>query len=130
MESRFPVLLSALLLVCGSFSWSSSAGPAGPLSGWLSSIGVSAAVGDGSGSVSLVSCSGDSCSVTLGGSGARAHVLGTTIGLTGTDGDRATLRVEDRDVSCTVGRTTPVGGLQLTCTEVADGRVAFTVTRG
>ncbi|MGY1738988.1 hypothetical protein [Geodermatophilus sp. SYSU D00684] len=130
MDSRLPVLLSALLLVCAPFTWSSSAGPAGPLSGWLSSIGVSAAAGGGSGSVSLVSCSGDSCSVTLGGSGARAHVLGTTIRIIDVDGDRATLRVGDQDLPCTAGRTTSAGGLRLTCTEVADGRVAITVTRG
>ncbi|WP_448639885.1 hypothetical protein [Geodermatophilus sp. URMC 63] len=130
MDSRPPVLLSALLLVCASFSGTGPAGPAGPLSGFLDSLGVSAAVGGGSGSVSLVSCSGDSCTVTLGGSGARAHVLGTTIDFVSIDGDRAVLRVGDQDVTCTAGQSTTVGALALACTEVAGDRVVFTVTRG
>ena len=129
MDSRPPVLLSALLLVCASFSGSGPAGPADALSGFLDSLGVSAAVGGGSGSVSLVSCSGDSCTVTLGGS-ARAQVLGTTIGLTSIDGDRAVLRVGDQDVPCTAGQSTTAGALRLACTEVAGDRVTFTVTRG
>ena len=132
MESRFSVLLSALLVVCASFSWSSSTRAAGALSGLLDAPGVSASVagGPGPGSLSLVSCSGDSCSVTLGGSDARTHVLGRTIRLIETDGDRATLRVGDQDVTCTAGQTTSAGGLRLACQEVTDDRVTFTVDRG
>src|SRR3712207_9379537 len=70
--------------------------------------------------VSLASGSGNSCSVTLGGSGARAHVLGTTFGLAAIDGDRATLRVDGRDVTCDLGRSVSVGELRLTCTAAAE----------
>jgi hypothetical protein len=86
--------------------------------------------GSGSGSVSLVSCSGDSCSVTLGGSGSRAHVLGTTFGLATIDGNRATLRVDGRDVTCDLGLSVPVGALRVTCTAATDDTVTFTVVRG
>jgi hypothetical protein len=68
--------------------------------------------------------------VTLGGSGSRAHVLATTIGLTGIDGDQVTLRVADRDVTCTQGQSVSVGSLLLTCTAVTDDTVTFTVARG
>jgi hypothetical protein len=68
--------------------------------------------------------------VTLGGTGSRAHVLGTTIGLTVIDGDRATLLVEDRDVTCTPGQDASVGAVRLTCTAVTDESVTFTVVRG
>ncbi len=85
--------------------------------------------GSGSGSVSLVSCSGDSCSVTLGGSGSRAHVLGTTFALAAVDGDGATLRVDGREVTCDLGRSVSVGALRLTCTAVTDDTVTFTVVR-
>ena len=104
--------------------------------GW---VGVSAgavsasaagASSSGAGSVSLVSCSGNSCSVTLGGSGSRAHVLGTTFALAAVDGDRATLRVDGRDVTCDLGRGVSVGGLRLTCTAATDDSVTFTVVRG
>ncbi|WP_141242975.1 hypothetical protein [Geodermatophilus obscurus] len=80
--------------------------------------------------MSLVSCSGDVCSVTLGGRGSRAHVLGTTFGLAAVDGNRVTLRVDDRDVTCDLGRTVAVGALRLTCTSATDDTVAFTVARG
>ena len=119
-----PALLLTLILGCASsFRWSRSAS-ATSLSG-----AVSTSVSSGSGSVSLVSCSGDSCSVTLGGSDSRAHILATTIGLTGIDGDRVTLRVEDQDVTCTQGQSVPVGSLLLTCTAVTDDTVTFTVAR-
>ena len=96
----------------------------------VSSGAVSASAAGASGSVSLVSCSGNSCSVTLGGSGSRAHVLGTTFGLAAIDGDRATLRVDGRDVTCDLGRSVPVGALRLTCTAATDDTVTFTVVRG
>ena len=96
----------------------------------VSSGAASASAAGGSGSVSLVSCSGNSCSVTLGGSGSRAHVLGTTFSLAAIDGDRATLRVDGRDVTCELGRSVPVGALRLTCTAATDDTVTFTVVRG
>ncbi len=96
----------------------------------VSSGAVSASAAGGAGSVTLVSCSGDSCSVTLGGSGSRVHVLGTTFRLAAIDGDRATLRVDGRDVTCDLGRSVPVGALRLTCTAATDDTVTFTVVRG
>jgi hypothetical protein len=121
-----PTLLLTLLLGCAtSFSWSRSARATSLLSG-----AVNMSVASGSGSVSLVSCSRDSCSVTLGGSDSRAHVLATTIGLRCIDGDQVTLRVEDQDVTCTQGQSLPVGSLLLTCTAVTDDTVTFTVARG
>jgi hypothetical protein len=121
-----PTLLLTLLLGCAtSFSWSRSARATSLLSG-----AVNMSVASGSGSVSLVSCSRDSCSVTLGGSDSRAHVLATTIGLRCIDGDQVTLRVEDQDVTCTQGQSVPVGSLLLTCTAVTDDTVTFTVARG
>jgi hypothetical protein len=117
-----PTLLLTLLLGCAtSFSWSRSARATSLLSG-AGNMSVA--------SVSLVSCSRDSCSVTLGGSDSRAHVLATTIGLRCIDGDQVTLRVEDQDVTCTQGQSLPVGSLLLTCTAVTDDTVTFTVARG
>ena len=81
-------------------------------------------------SVSLASSSGSSCTVTLGGSGSRAHVLGTTFGLAAIGGDRAILRVDGRDVICDLGRSVSVGALRLTCTATTDDTVTFTVVRG
>jgi hypothetical protein len=121
-----PTLLLTLLLGCAtSFSWSRSARATSLLSG-----AGNMSVASGSGSVSLVSCSRDSCSVTLGGSDSRAHVLATTIALRCIDGDQVTLRVEDQDVTCTQGQSVPVGSLLLTCTAVTDDTVTFTVARG
>ncbi|ADB75752.1 hypothetical protein [Geodermatophilus obscurus] len=79
--------------------------------------------------MSLVSCFGNSCLVTLGGSGSRAHVLGTDFGLAAIDGDRATLHVDGREVTCDLGRSVSVGALRLTCTAATDGTVTFTVVR-
>src|SRR3712207_8144052 len=53
--------------------------------------------------VSLASGSGKSCSVTPGGSGARAHGLGATFGLPAVDGDRGAPRVDWRDGTCGLG---------------------------
>ena len=108
-------------------SGAAAAGRVGVSSG---AVSASAAGGSGSGSVSLVSCSGNSCSVTLGGSGSRAHVLGSTFRLAAIDGDRATLRVDGRDVACDLGRSVTVGALRLTCTSATDDTVTFTVVRG
>ena len=123
-----PTLLLALLAACARPSSGSGAAAAG--GGRVSSGAVSASVAGGSGSVSLVSCSGNSCSVTLGGSGSRAHVLGTTFGLAAIDGDRATLRVDGRDVTCDLGRSVSVGALRLTCTAASGDTVTFTLVRG
>ena len=106
-----------------------SAGRSGVSSG---AVSVSAAGASGSGfrSVSLVSCSGNSCSVALSGRGSLVHVLGTTFGVAEVEGTRATLRVDGRDVTCPVGQGVSVGALRLTCTATTDDAVTFTVVRG
>ncbi|RBY76741.1 hypothetical protein DQ238_16885 [Geodermatophilus sp. TF02-6] len=127
------LLLLALLPACAQSSSWNRAAIVGPIRALLDAVTTAASAGSvstGSGSVSIVSCSGASCSVTLGGSGSQAHVLGTTIGLTGVDGDRAALHVDDQDVTCTPGQTASVGALRLTCTAVEGDRVSFTVVEG
>jgi hypothetical protein len=123
-----PTLLLALLAACARSSPGRGTGAAGR--GGVSSSAVSASAGGGAGSVSRVSCSGNSCSMTLAGSGSRVHVLGTTFGLAAIDGDRVTLRVDGRDVTCDLERSVAVGALRLTCTAVTDHTVTFTVVRG
>jgi hypothetical protein len=124
-----PTLLLGLLAAC---AWSSpgrgaaAAGRAGVSAG---AVSASAAGGSRSGAVSLVSCSGNSCSVTLSGSGSLVHVLGTTFGVADVEGNRATLRVDGRDVTCPVGQGVSVGALRLTCTATTDHAVTFTVVR-
>jgi hypothetical protein len=70
--------------------------------------------------VSIVDCSGTSCSVTLSGSGSSVWILGARISVESINGGRATLRVGDQDVSCTEGESVSVGSLTLTCTSVTD----------
>ena len=130
VHALVPTLLVALLAACARSSSTDGAAAAGRRSVSSGAVSASAAGGSGSRSVSLVSCSGNSCSVTLGGSGSRAHVLGTTFGLAAIDGDRATLRVDGRDVTCGPGRSVSVGELRLTCTAATETTVTFTVVRG
>lgn len=78
----------------------------------------------------VVSCSGNTCSVTLGGEGSGAQVLGTRISLEHIRDGQATLRVADEDVSCAEGHSVSAGGLQLRCTSVTTDTVAFTATPG
>ena len=124
-------LLLVLLAACTRSSpgrWAAAAGGVGVSAG---AVSASAAGGSGSrsGSVSLVSCSGNSCSVTLSGSGSLVHILGTTFDLAEVDGDRATLRVDGRNVPCPLGQSVSVGALRLTCTATTDDAVTFTVVR-
>ena len=132
VHALVPTLLLALLAACARSS--SADGPAAAGRVGASAASTSAAGASGSRSrsrsVSLASSSGNSCTVTLGGSGSRAHVLGTTFGLAAIDGDRAVLRVDGRDVICDLGRSVPVGALRLTCTATTDDTVTFTVVRG
>ncbi len=123
-------LLPLLLAACARSSPGGRAGAAGRAGVSAGAVSASAASGSRSGSVSLVSCSGNSCSVTLSGSGSLVHILGTTFGLAEVDGDRATLRVDGRDVTCRLGREASVGPLRLTCTATTDDAVTFTVVRG
>ncbi|MGY1725781.1 hypothetical protein ACI79J_02290 [Geodermatophilus sp. SYSU D01062] len=77
-----------------------------------------------------MSCSGARCSVTLGGDGARAHVLGTTIAFRGITAGRATLRVGGKDVTLVRGGEVTAGTLRLTCTDVVRDTVSLTAVRG
>ena len=121
-----------LLAACARSSPGGRAGAAGRAGVSAGAVSASAVGGSGSrsGSVSLVSCSGNSCSGTLSGSGSLVHILGTTFGLGEVDGERATLRVDDRNVTCPLGREISVGALHLTCTATTDDTVTFTVVRG
>ena len=132
VHALMPTLLLALLAACARSSPGRGAAAAGRAGVSAGAVSASAAGGSGSrsGSVSLVSCSGNSCSVTLSGSGSLVHVLGTTFGVAEVDRDRATLRVDGRDVICPVGRGVSVGALRLTCTATTDDAVTFTVVRG
>ena len=132
VHALVPTLLLVLLAACARSSSADGAAAAGRAGVSAGAVSASAAGGYGSnsGSGSLVSCSGNSCSVTLSGSGSMVHVLGTTFGVADVDGDRATLRVDGRDVICPVGRGVSVGALRLTCTATTDDAVTFTVVRG
>lgn len=76
--------------------------------------------------VSMASCSGAWCSVTLAGRGSRVHVLGTTITFEEIRDGRAALRVGDQTVSCTAGHSVSAGRLRLTCTTVTEDSVSVT----
>ena len=132
LHALVPTLLLALLAACARSSPGSRG--AGGRRGRVSTGAVSASAAGGSGSrsgsVGLVSCSRDSCSVTLSGSSSLVHVLGTTFGVAEVDGNRATLRVDGRAVTCPVGQSVSVGALRLTCTATTDDAVTFTVVRG
>lgn len=115
------LLMTACTAAPQSTSWS--------FAGNTSRTGPASATSVGTGALSAVSCSGATCSVTLGGDGARAHVLGTTIEFRGIDGDRATLRVADRDVTLLPDSEVDVDSLRLACTAVTQDTVSLTATR-
>ncbi len=117
-----PALLGVLVAGCWTSSGSGSPRSASAVAG----AGGSA----GSASVSMVSCSGNTCSVTLAGTGSSVHVLGTTISLEQLRDGRATLGVGGRTVACTQGHSVRAGRLRLTCTEVTERSVTFTVSAG
>ncbi len=150
LATLVPVLALALLTACGGPASDSSgaAGTAAPSrSGGATPTSASSATASstaasstsassttasstaGSGTVSLVSCTDQSCTVTLGGTGARAQVMGISIAFTEISSGRATVRAGDRDLSLTEGQSATVGQAQLTCTEVTQDRVTLTVTR-
>ncbi len=133
----FPALLLIALAACASSDRSDSAGDRNQATASATSASATSASATsasatsgsaGSSAVSMVSCTGSTCSVTLAGTGSRAHVLGTSIALRGVDDDRATLRVGDRTVTCAPGDSAAAGALRLTCTSVADGVVEFTAS--
>ncbi len=115
------LLMTACTAAPQSTSWS--------FAGATSRVEPSSTAAVGSGAVSAVSCSGATCSVTLGGDGARAHVLGTTIAFRGIAGDRANLRVADRDITLAPSNEVTVGSLRLACTAVTRDTVSLTATR-
>jgi hypothetical protein len=77
-----------------------------------------------------VNCSGNTCSVTLSGDGAKAKVLGSTVAFAGTDNGQATVGVAGHDVSCTEGQSVDAGPLHLECTKVTDDSVELSATLG
>lgn len=87
------------------------------------------ATGTGS-TTSGVDCSGTSCSLTLTGGGAQVDVLGTTISLSTVQESRATVRVGDREVSCSSGESVSAGPLTLECTAVTADAVTLTASLG
>jgi hypothetical protein len=75
----------------------------------------------------MASCSGTTCTVTLGGTGSRVFVLGSEIVLKALGQGRASLRAGAVDVTCTTGTRVSAGPLELTCTTVGPETVTFTV---
>jgi hypothetical protein len=122
-------------LTVGSFSTVASAqspvgnGGGGPGDVTVTSGPVTANAAGGS-SVAIASCSGNQCSVTLGGSVAEVTVFDTTIVWEGIQDGQATLRVGDQYVSCVPGQSVSVGAVALACTAVTQDTVTFTATRG
>ena len=84
---------------------------------------------DGASALAVVTCVVDACSVELQGAGSRVEVLGTSISLADVVDDRATLRVDDQDVSCAESATLTAGSIALECTRVDDDAVEFTASR-
>ncbi|ADB75036.1 hypothetical protein [Geodermatophilus obscurus] len=77
-----------------------------------------------------VDCTGTSCSVTISGDGAQADVLGTPVSLGSVQDGRATVRVADREVSCSQGESVAAGPLTLECTTVTADTVTLTASLG
>jgi hypothetical protein len=77
-----------------------------------------------------VDCTVNSCSLTLSGDGARAEVLGTPVTLGTVQDGRATVRVGDREVSCSQGESVAAGPLTLECTTVTPDTVTLTASLG
>lgn len=75
-----------------------------------------------------MSCSGNSCEVTLAG-GATVHVLGATFSIQEIRDGRATLRFQERSVSGAPGQTVSAGPLTMRFTAVTEDGVSFTASR-
>lgn len=89
-----------------------------------------AATSDPTGTEAGVACTGTSCSLTLTGDGAQAHVLGTQVSLGTVQDGRATVRVGDREVSCSQGESVSAGPLALECTTITADTVTMTASLG
>ena len=77
-----------------------------------------------------VDCSGNSCTVTLSGDGAKASILGNDLAFAGVQDGRASLSVGDAEVSCAQGESVSAGPLSITCTTVTDDSVELTAKAG
>ena len=127
-----PAVLLGVLTACwtSSSAWAasdSSGEPGEPGSSSVSSVSSLSCSGDDcSSSVSIVSCINNACTVTLSGNSV-VRLQGTTFSVDRIEDGRATLRVNDQDVSCTQGQTVSVGSVTLTCTRVTSDTVTFTV---
>ena len=88
------------------------------------------AASDPTGANAGVDCTGTSCSLTLTGDGAQADVLGTQVSLGTVQDGRATVRVGDREVSCSQGESVSAGPLTLECTTVTADAVTLTASLG
>ncbi len=89
-----------------------------------------AATSDSTGTEAGVACTGTSCSLTLTGDGAQADVLGTQVSLGTVQDGRATVRVGDREVSCSQGKSVSAGPLALECTTITADAVTLTASLG
>src|SRR3954447_13428802 len=112
----------------GNATSSATSGTATSANGGNGGNGGGAAGSAGSAAISVASCSGTSCSVTLGGNGSRVEVFGAKISLRGLQGGQAALRVGDQDVFCRPGQRISLGSLRLECTAIAADSVEFTVS--
>ena len=75
-----------------------------------------------------VSCTTNSCTVTLSGDGAEAEILGTTLSFGGIQDGRASLSVGGASVSCAEGENVAAGPLQLECSAVTEDSVELTAS--
>jgi hypothetical protein len=76
-----------------------------------------------------VSCSGNFCTMTLGGSGSTGEVFGTTIVLEDIRDGTATVQVGDRSTAVRQGQTVSAGRVSLRCSSVTPATVTLTGTR-
>ena len=76
---------------------------------------------------SVVSCSGNSCEVTLTGN-ATVHVLDATFSIQEIHNGQATLQVQERNISGAAGQTVSAGSLTIRFTAVTEDSVSFTAS--
>ncbi len=77
-----------------------------------------------------VSCSTNSCTVTLTGESAEAEILGTTLSFGGVQDGRASLSVGGASATCGEGETVTAGPLELQCSSVTGDSVELTASLG
>jgi hypothetical protein len=130
LPGLLPGLVLALTTACTAswaFGGSRATGGGGNASSSTSGTGWTSSTASASGSrtVSLVSCSGSACSVTLGGRGSTAEVFGTLIVFDEISGGRAGVHVGGTRVTVTEGERVSAGRLELRCTRVTEDTVSF-----